>query len=93
MRKFIECSSLLANIRENLIKVYITKIAKWYERKIQESKPSRYSFYISLVKPEINTVSKNVLKKYAIRYFQLKGGYKAVEIYLAQIGKIETPEC
>ncbi len=69
------------------------EITRWHERKIQEREPSRRGFYVPWTKPEINAVLGNAPKKYAARYFQLKVGHGAVGTYLAQIGRIETPEC
>ena len=38
-------------------------------------------------------MDQNLPKKYASRDYQLKLGHGAIEIFLARIGVIETPEC
>ena len=89
----VERWSLLEHIKKNLAQVRSTEITKWHESKIQGREVSRRGFYIPWTKAGINPVLRKALKKYAARYYQLKVGHGAVEIYLARMGRIETPQC
>lgn len=44
-------------------------------------------------KSSINPTLSEALKKYAMRFYQLKIGHGAVGTFLARIGVMETPEC
>ena len=69
------------------------ELTSWHERKTQERETSRHGFYIPWKKAEINPVLGKAPKKYAARFYQLKVGHGAVGIYLARIGKLESPQC
>ena len=85
--------SSLAYIKENLAQARCKELAKWHEGKIQERETSRHGFYIPWTKDEINPILAKAPKKYAARFYQLKVGHGVVGIYLARIGKLESPKC
>ena len=50
-------------------------------------------FYVPNTKGGIGLLLGKTLKKYAIRYYQLKVGHKIIGNFLARIRAIKTPEC
>ena len=84
--------SSLAYIKKSLDKVRSTEITRWHEKNIQEREVSRRGFYIPWTKG-VHPVLGNAAKKYAARFYQLKVGHGAVGVYLARIGKLESPQC
>ena len=65
----------------------------WHQSKSQEKEATVRGFYVPHAKSGICPTLGRALKKYAIRYYQLKVGHGAIGTFLARIGAMETPEC
>lgn len=87
----VEQWSSLTYIKKKLIESHSPELTRWHEAKIQERETSRRGFYIPRVEKRMSKIPGGTAKNYVSRYFQLKVGHGAVEIYLAEIGVIETP--
>ena len=47
-------------------------------------------FYVSLAKNNLSSTLGKILKKYAIRFYQLKISYGAIDNFLVKVGAIKT---
>ena len=50
-------------------------------------------FSISNIRNRMSPMLDRTLKKYTIRYYQLKVGYKAIRTFLAKKKRVKTPKC
>ena len=85
--------SSLTHIKAELQKVGSAELLTWHQSKSQEREATVRGFYVPHAKSGINPTLGGALKKYAVRYYQLKVGHGAIRTFLARIGVIETPEC
>ncbi len=84
--------SSLTHIKTELQKTRAAKLLRWHQAKSQEREATMRGFYVPNAKSVISPTLGKTLKKYAIRYYQLKVGHGAIGNFLARIGAIETPE-
>ena len=71
--------------------MWLQGVAQWHETEICKNEISHCGYYISLgQKKVISLILQNTSKKYVPRFYQLKAGHGAVEIYLTRIEIIET---
>ena len=56
----------------------------WHQSKSQEREATFRGFYVPHAKSGINPTQGRALKKYAIRYYQLKVGHEAIGAFLAR---------
>ena len=80
------------HIKTELQKTRAAKLLRWHQAKSQEREATMRGFYVPNAKSVISPTLGKTLKKYAIRYYQLKVGRGAIGTFLARIGAIETPE-
>ena len=83
----------LRHTTAELQKTRSTEVLVWHQSKSQEREATVQEFYVPSVKRSINPTLGEALKKYAMRFYQLKIGHGAVGTFLARIGVMETPEC
>ena len=76
-----------------LRKTKLAELVLWHQIKSQEREATLQGSYVPIVKGGINAILGKPLKKFAMRFYQLKIGQGAVGTFLARIGRIETPEC
>ena len=86
-------SSSLTFIKTELRKTKLAELVLWHQIKSQEREATLQGSYVPIVKEGITPVLGKALKKFAMRFYQLKIGHGAVGTFLARIGLIETPEC
>ena len=85
--------SSLTHIKTELQKTRVAELVRWHQAKRQEREATMRGFYVPNVKSGMSPTLGRTLKKYAMRYYQLKVGHGAIGTFLARIGVIETPEC
>ena len=86
-------SSSLTFIKTELQRTRSAELLLWNQSKSQEREATVQGFYVPEVKSGINPILGKALKKYAMRFYQLKIGHGAIGTFLARIGVMETPEC
>lgn len=89
----IDYPSSLTFIKTELLKTKLAEIVLWHQTKSHEREATRQGSYVLVVKGGINETLGKTLKKFAMRFYQLKIGHEAVGTFLARIGIIETSEC
>ena len=85
--------SSLTYVNQKINETKQSEIYSWHQTRNKEIERRSRNYYTSRLKPGIYPVLKQVAKKYASRFFQLKVGQGAVKVYLEKIGAIETVEC
>lgn len=85
--------SSLTHIKAELQRTRLAELSAWHELKSQEREATVQEFYDPVAKSGINPTLGSALKKYAMRFYQLRIGHGAVGAFLAKIGVINTPEC
>ena len=85
--------SSLTYIKAELQKARSAEFRVWHQSKSQEREAMAQGFYIPSAKSNMSPTLSEALKKYAMRFYQLKIGHGAIGNFLARIGAIEAPEC
>ena len=83
----------LTHINAELQRSRSAELLAWHQVKSQEREATIQGFYVPSAKSSMSLTLGEALKKYAMRYYQLKIRHGAVGTYLVRIGVMETPEC
>lgn len=75
-------SSSPTYIKSKLQKVRVVELVKWHQSESQERDATSPGCYVPQER-DINPTLGRALKKYAMRYYQLKVGYEATGAFLA----------
>ena len=83
----------LAYIKRSIREAKTSEILSWYQTKNNEREARNRSYYVPRLKPGIQPALGQTPKKYAIRFFQLRVGHAATDVFLERIRKREIAEC